>query len=82
MEPLPDVAPADKGPFEPIKEASLKHLTFKTVFLLVLGSGKRRSERGVALPITQLSFFSDPVGKGGFRQCGPSGYTSPGSNSR
>ena len=31
-------------PFEPIKEASLKHLTFKTVFLLALGSGKRRSE--------------------------------------
>ena len=30
--------------FEPIKEASLKHLTFKTVFLLALGSGKRRSE--------------------------------------
>ena len=37
-------APADKGHFEPIKEASLKHLTFKTVFLLALGSGKRRSE--------------------------------------
>ena len=33
-----------KAPFKPIKEASLKHLTFKTVFLLALGSGKRRSE--------------------------------------
>ena len=33
-----------KPPFEPIKEASLKYLTFKTVFLLALGSGKRRSE--------------------------------------
>ena len=33
-----------KAPFEPIKEASLKHLTFKTVFLLALSSGKRRSE--------------------------------------
>ena len=32
-----------KAPFEPLKEASLKHLTFKTVFLLVMGSGKRRS---------------------------------------
>ena len=31
-----------KAPFEPLKEASLKHLTFKTVFLLALGSGKRR----------------------------------------
>ena len=33
-----------KAPFEPLNEASLKHLTFKTVFLLALGSGKRRSE--------------------------------------
>ena len=33
-----------KAPFEPLKEASLKHLTFKTVFLLALGSGKRRGE--------------------------------------
>ena len=33
-----------KTPFESLKEASLKHLTFKTVFLLALGSGKRRSE--------------------------------------
>ena len=33
-----------KAPFEALKEASLKHLTFKTVFFLVLGSGKRRSE--------------------------------------
>ena len=33
-----------KAPFEPLKEASFKHLTFKTVFLLALGSGRRRSE--------------------------------------
>ena len=33
-----------KAPFEPIRKASLKHLTFKTAFLFVLGSGKRRSE--------------------------------------
>ena len=33
-----------KAPFEPPKEASLKHLTFKTVFLLALGPGKHRSE--------------------------------------
>ena len=32
-----------KAPFEPMRKASLKHLTFKTVFLLALGSGKRRS---------------------------------------
>ena len=36
-----------KTPFEPIKETSLKHLTFKAVFLLALGSGKRRSEINV-----------------------------------
>ena len=33
-----------KAPFDPIQEASLKHLTFKTVFLLALGSDKRRSD--------------------------------------
>ena len=33
-----------RAPFEPLRKASLKHLTFKTVFLLALGSGKRRSE--------------------------------------
>ena len=33
-----------KPPFEPLRKASLKHLTFKTVFLLALGSGKQRSE--------------------------------------
>ena len=36
--------PLTKAPFEPLKEASRKHLTFKTVFLLALGSGKCRSE--------------------------------------
>ena len=33
-----------KAPFEPLRKASLKHLSFKTVFLLALGSGKRWSE--------------------------------------
>ena len=33
-----------KAPFEPLKDAYLRHLTFKTVFLLALGSGKRKSE--------------------------------------
>ena len=33
-----------KQPFEPLGKPSLKLLTFKTVFLLTLASGKRRSE--------------------------------------
>ena len=33
-----------QAPFEPLRKASLKHLTFKTVFLLALGSSKRRRE--------------------------------------
>ena len=33
-----------KAPFEPIKEASLKHLTFKTIFPLIPWVGQRRSE--------------------------------------
>ena len=82
-------APADKGHFEPIKEASLKHLTFKTVFLLALGSGKNRSEiyawqteildtsptgQGVPVPVTQLS-PQESAGQRGSRQCGPRGIT-------
>ena len=60
-----------ESPFGPLKDTSLKHLTFKTVILQALGSGKRRSEihaslnkkqtldrlvQGVSLPLTQLSF--------------------------
>lgn len=33
-----------KDPFEPIQSVTLKHLTFKTVFLTALATGKRRSE--------------------------------------
>ena len=33
-----------KPPYEPLREASFKHLTLKTVFLLVMASAGRRSE--------------------------------------
>ena len=33
-----------KGPFEPLQDAPIKWLTYKTVFLLALASGKRRGE--------------------------------------
>ena len=33
-----------KPHYEPLKEASLKHLTLKTVFLLAMASAGRRSE--------------------------------------
>ena len=33
-----------KPPYEPLREASLKHLTFKTVFLLAMASAGRSSE--------------------------------------
>ena len=33
-----------KAPFESMKDTDLKHLTFKTAFLLALASGKNRSE--------------------------------------
>ena len=33
-----------KAPFKPLKDASLNILTFKTVFLMALASGKRRGE--------------------------------------
>ena len=63
-----------KAPFEPLRKASLKHLTFKTVFLLALGSGKRRSEMhawlcktsgikkaGVRSLFTRLPVFSPKI---------------------
>ena len=37
MEPSLGPTPAYKVPFEPVKEVFLKHLTFKTVFLLAWG---------------------------------------------
>ena len=57
-----------KASFEPLRKASLKHLTFKTVFLLALGSGKRRSEIHAWLfknirhqeNWTQVSFYPSP----------------------
>ena len=33
-----------KPPYEPLREAFLKHLNLKTVFLLAMASGGRRSE--------------------------------------
>ena len=33
-----------KPPYEPLREASFKHLTLKTVFLLAMASAGRRSE--------------------------------------
>ena len=54
-----------KASFEPLKEASLKYLTFKIVFLLVLlalGSGKHRSEiiRTSHTSQTGLKFLCTP----------------------
>ena len=78
-----------KAPFEPLQKASLKHLTFKTVFLLALGSGKRRSEihtwlykkyqaprkleSGFTLSFTQFS-FQKSVSQGRPGLCGSGGH--------
>ena len=71
-----------KAPFEPLRKASLKHLTFKTVFLLALASGKRRSEihawlnkkvQSFPLPITKL-LGEKSLGKRGTRVRGPCGH--------
>ena len=66
----------------------MKHLTFKTVFLLVLGSGKRRSEihawqnRKIRhqsdwsrCPCTLHPAFQESAGQRGSRQCGPRDIT-------
>ena len=57
-----------KAPFEPMREASLKHLTFNTVFLLALGSGKRRGKIHAWLrrnirhqsDLSKVSFYPSP----------------------
>ena len=81
-----------KAPFESMKEASLKHLTFMTVFLLALGSGKRRREihawqnRNIRHQSdwSKVSWYPSPsfLSKNQLAKEGPSGYTSPGPNSR
>ena len=47
-----------KPPYEPLREASLKHLTLKTVFLLAMASGGRRSK------LQALVFDPKPKGAG------------------
>ena len=79
-----------KAPFEPIRKASLKHLTFKTVFFLALGSGKRRSEIHAWLyrnirhqeNWTKVSLYPSPsfMSKNQLAREGPCGYPSVGSN--
>ena len=43
-------------------------------------SDTSQTGQGVFVPSTQL-FFQEPAGQGESRQCGPSGYASPGPNS-
>ena len=89
LEPLPGVAPAEKGSIRTNKRGLFEAFDLQDCFLLALGSGKHRSEihawqnknirhqLGVFVPSIQLS-FQEPVGQGGSKQCGPSGYTLPG----
>ena len=44
MGPIPGPSPTQATSFEPLEEAPIKYVTWKTVFLLALASGKRRSE--------------------------------------
>ena len=81
--------------FEPVKEASLKHLTFKTVFLLAWGRasvevgymlGKTEildtNSTGQRCPCTHYPVsLEESAGQTGSRQCGPSGHNSPAPNS-
>ena len=80
-----------RAPFEPLRKASLKHLTFKTVFLLALGSGKRRSEihawlfRNIrhqenwsqnSLYPSPSFFCKESISSGWASFCSPGGYSS------
>ena len=52
-----------KSPYEPLREASLKHLTLKTIFLLAMASAGRRSELQ-ALMFDQKYIQFKPKGAG------------------
>ena len=52
-----------KSPYKPLREASLKHLTLKTVFLLAMASAGRRSELQ-ALMFDQKYIQFKPKGAG------------------
>ena len=52
-----------KSPYEPLREALLKHLTLKTVFLLAMASAGRRSELQ-ALMFDQKYIQFKPKGAG------------------
>ena len=52
-----------KPPYEPLREASLKHLTLNTVFLLAMASAIRRSELQ-ALVFDQQYIQFKPKGAG------------------
>lgn len=53
------------SPFEPLESCGFKELTFKTVFLLALASGRRRSEIH-ALSCSEVQFSGDSVSLGMF----------------
>ena len=84
-----------KAPFEPLRKASLEHLTFKTVFLLALASGKRRSEIHAWVnqnirhreDWSQVSLYPSPsflsknqLAREGLRKCGSCSYSHAGPN--
>ena len=84
-----------KTSFEPLRKASLKHLTLKTVFLLALGSGKRRSKIHawvnrnirhqsdwfkVSLCPSPKFPVKEPACTGGSGECRSSGHSSPGAD--
>ena len=47
-----------RQPWEPLQDISLKRLTLKTFFLLLLASGRRRSDLG-AIDVTRISYRAD-----------------------
>ena len=53
-----------KRPYEPLREASLKHLTLKTVFLLAMASAGRRSELQALVFDLQYIIQFKPKGAG------------------
>ena len=54
-------APADKGHFEPIKEASLKHLTFKTVSSWPWGRARVEVRYMLGKQLSTIDGYRSPI---------------------
>ena len=80
LEPLPGVAPAEKGSIRTNKRGLFEALDFQGCFPLSPEFGRTQDGDACFAKQHQRLSFQEPACQRGSRQCGPSGYSSPGPN--